>query len=75
MEYLHTWGECSRRGQPSATDPARALPHLARPRYQTECRCAWCGAPCPDQPLDIEREPPLRTGFLMIVEPEETEHE
>jgi hypothetical protein len=30
----------------------------------------------PDQALDIEREPPLRTGFLMVVEPdEETEHE
>jgi hypothetical protein len=30
----------------------------------------------PDQSLDIEREPPLRTGFLMIVEPdEEADHE
>jgi hypothetical protein len=25
----------------------------------------------PDQSLDIEREPPLRTGFLMVVEPDE----
>jgi hypothetical protein len=30
----------------------------------------------PDQSLAIKREPPLRTGFLMIVEPdEEADHE
>jgi hypothetical protein len=57
MEYLHTWGECGRRGQASATDPSRALPHLGRPLYQRACRCAWCGAPCPETMLkEADRE-------------------
>jgi hypothetical protein len=48
MEYNHTWGECDRRGAMSGPARPITLPHLARPLDQTACRCAWCGAPCPE---------------------------